>query len=262
MSEVLTINNTGLPVWLYNNINKYCPECGAPLFDDGPTDSDGNVQYTQRYCANPYCPGHMAEKIAYMATKLGIPGVKGATALSMIKLRGLKSHLEAIPYWYQDSKPPALYLWEIADIAQVYGLQNKWRELLSGCNSFKEFYDSYPCMTQDLIDCKPILLKAESYFEVKPALSKRIINIMMTGSIDGYSNRKDFVTYLNDKVGKYIQIVEVGKRAHDVDFLVKEPYTVDHSKTGVAINNNIPIVSSAQFVWYLNQELQQLLHEK
>ena len=76
MSEILTINHHDLPNWLLDNLNKYCPECKAPLFDAGPEDEFGNTQYTQRYCANPYCPGHMAEKISYLATYLKIPGVK------------------------------------------------------------------------------------------------------------------------------------------------------------------------------------------
>ena len=179
----------------------------------------------------------------------------------MIRVRGLKHHLEAIPYWYQDGTRPCLYLWEVADVAQIYGMQSKWREILAGYKTFEEFYVNYPFMTQDLLSCKSELISAEKYFSIKPPLSKRIINIMMTGSIEGFSNRKDFVAYLNEKMGKYIQIVEVGKRASNVDFLVKEPYSVDHAKTGVAMENNIPIVSSAQFMYYLNDELKKLLEE-
>lgn len=245
----LTKYNENIPDWLNPYINKECPSCGAPLVDDGP-EENGVIKLTQRWCPNNYCPAHMSHKIVALANYLNIPNIGPATAEAMVRLRGLKSHLEAIPHM-TDGVKPEVYLWEVGIMAQLYGIANKWKELLLGYETFEDYFDKEPCVPYGVMVNKEYLIYAEKFFTLKKPLSKSVIKIMISGSIQGFSNKNDFVPWLNERLGQYIQVMDIGKRQNDVDYLVKEPFTADHSKTGIAIANGIPIVSSAEFVTIL-----------
>ena len=52
------------------------------------------------------------------------------------------------------------------------------------------------------------------------------------------------------------------KTVRDTYCLVKEPNTVDHEKTVIAINNNIPIMTSAKFVQLLQMMKEELMKEE
>lgn len=69
---------------------------------------------------------------------------------------------------------------------------------------------------------------------------------MLTGSFDGYRARADYIATMNAKYGEYIELVDIGKRKLDVDFLIKEPWTSDHEKSAIAEAYGIPVVSPAQ----------------
>ena len=255
----MTKYNQNIPDWLFPYVNKECPSCGGPLVDDGPLQYDGSFAMTQRYCPNPYCPGHMAQKIVNVAKYFNISGYGPATAEDMVRLYHLKSHLEAIPKLFSEGKP-TVYVWEVGILAQIYGISTKWKELLLGFYDFKEYFEQAKYVPPELLANKDYLIYAESFFNLKKPLSKKVIRIMISGSIEGFTNKHDFVPWLNEKVGQYIQIMEVGKRKTGVDFLVKEPYSADHAKTGVAIEAGIPIVSSKEFLQVILEILKSVEH--
>lgn len=240
--QMLTKYNHNIPDWLFPYMKKECPACGAPLVDDGP-----GIQLTQRWCPNAYCPRHMALKIVNIANYLGVPGYGPATAEDMVRLNNLKSHLQSVPLLMQGERPH-VYVWEVGIMAQIYGISNTWKELLLGYKSFEDYFARAQFIQPWMAQNKDYLLYAESFFDLKEPLSKKVIRIMISGSINGFSNKHDFVPWLNDRVGQHVQIMEVGKRKTGVDFLVKEPSSVDHAKTGVALEAGIPIVSSQEFL--------------
>lgn len=252
---IMTKYNLDIPDWLSLYMEKECPACGAPLVDDGPPNDTGGVLLTQRYCPNNYCPRHMAHKIVNVAKYLGIQGYGPATAEDMVRLNKLENHLQAIPLLMQGERP-RVYVWEVGIMAQIYGLSSKWKEILLGYKSFEEYFEKAKSIPNDLVLNKKYLMYAESFFDLKEPLSKRVIRIMISGSITGFSNKHDFVPWLNERVGQYLQIMEVGKRKTNVDFLVKEPTSVDHAKTGIALEAGIPIVSSKQFLVIILEMLQ------
>lgn len=242
----LTECNTEMPAWLYDNINKRCPHCGAHICDDGPV-VNGVMQLTQRYCINPRCPGHMAHKMDILAKRFGVKGFGPETALSLCKVNKYQNHLEILKKWFPDSKPK-VHLWEVGDLAMIYGFGGSWKELVLGYSSFEEFFKT-ATMIPEAIRCnEEYLLYCEQFFEVKPPLSKNVVNIMMTGSINGFSNRAQFVEAVNLTFGKYVQVIDVGKRVRGVSYLVKEQGTVDHSKSDLANANGIPIVTPIEFL--------------
>lgn len=245
--EQLTKYNHNIPDWLFPHMQKECTACGAPIVDAGNPDWTGKLILTQRYCPNPYCPKHMAMRIVNVASYLGAQGYGPATCESMVHMYNLKNHLEAIPYIVQGEKP-TVHLWEVGVMAQIYGLGNKWKEILLGYSSFEDFFANADFIPYGLDTYRDYLINAQNYFNIKAPLSKRVIRIMISGSINGFSNKHEFVPWLNDRIGKYLQVMEVGKRKSNVDFLVKEPTSVDHAKTALALEVGIPIVSSSEFL--------------
>lgn len=251
----LTINNKEMPRWLYDNINHTCPYCSFSLVDDGP-----NGQYTQRWCSNPACPGHLSNRMVILAKRLGVKGVGFHTALTFVQQHHLNNHLQILPIWFPSFKP-TVDLWEVGDLAMVYGFSGSWKELTLGKSSFQDFFETASDIPTILMQNRNYLLYCEGFFNVKPALSAKVVYIMMTGSIQGYSNRGDFIRALNSYYGSYIQVIDVGKRVRGVSFLIKEDYTVDHSKSDLARRNNIPIVTPRQFVAYIIMEVSKIEHQ-
>lgn len=243
----LTVNNTSMPKWLFDNINKYCPHCGAHLCDDGPTDDNGIMLLTQRYCINPRCPGHMAHKMNILAKRFNVKNFGPETALSLCKMNNYQNHLEILKKWFPNEKPK-VHLWEVGEMAMIYGYAGGWKEIVLGRKSFQDYFDNTPMIPSAIHVNKEYLMYCEKFFDVKPPLSKNVINIMMTGSIQGFTNRAMFVEAVNTTFGKYVQVVDVGKRVRGVSYLVKETGTVDHSKSDLARANGIPIVTPTEFL--------------
>lgn len=242
----LTAYNTDMPAWLFDNINKMCPHCGAHLMDDGPV-VNGVLQLTQRYCINPHCPGHLAHRMDILAKRFGVKGFGPETALSLCKAYKYKNHLEILKKWFPDSKPK-VHLWEVGDMSMIYGFSGSWKELVMGYHSFEEFFRMAMMIPPAIQYNKDYLFYCEKFFDIKEPLSKNVINIMMTGSISGFSNRSQFVEAINMTFGKYVQVIDVGKRIRNVSYLVKEEGTVDHSKSDLARAHDIPIVTPMEFL--------------
>lgn len=246
----LTQSNPNIPEWLRENINTSCPYCGTPLFD--------NDILTQRFCPNPSCPGHLAQRCDTICKYFNIKNVGPATALSMIKSKSLQNTYEFIREVFKGEKPE-VELWEVAKLGGIYGIDTKFRELLIGYSSFEEYFDTDPNVHPIMAEDRDYLIYGQQFFKIKRPLSKRVINVMMTGSIDGFTNRKDFIRKCNDTFGHRLQVIEVGKRATNVQYLIKEKTTVDHSKSALALKHGIPIVTPMEFLYlvkevYLNED--------
>jgi hypothetical protein len=251
---VLTEYNKSIPDWLYENINKQCPYCGAHIADDGPDGNNGQLLLTQRYCINPSCPGHLQHRIDILAKRFNVKGFGPETGLSFAKSYHYKNHLQILQVWFPDYKPK-IHLWEVGDLSMIYGLSGTWKEYTMGYRSFQEMFDNADYLPRIIRANKNYLFYCETFFDIKAPLSKDVVNIMISGSIDNFSNRKQFVETMNDTFGKWVQIIDVKKRISDVACLVKEPYSSDHEKTSLAESNGIPILSSREFIIKIAQKV-------
>lgn len=226
-----------IPDWLAERISTRC-KCGSPIYN--------NDNLTVRKCYNSKCPYHMAEKISDLAKYFHVKGVGAATALEYIKCYNLSSHLEILPYWFKDKKP-RVTLYEVAKLAMIMGHDKDMYELCNGHQSFEEVYATERNLPPWFIAYKDTLIAAESFFEIKPPLSKICLNVMMTGEVRGYPSRAMFINHLNDCYGQYVQIVDVGFRKTGVHALIKEESAAYHRKTQVAQERGIRIVTPAAF---------------
>ena len=235
-------NDTLIPEWLKNNIPLTCPYCGCDLVSNHDT---GVI--TELWCSNPICPEHLAYRMVYVAKYYGLKGFGPATCRDIIEMRGYTSHLEVLPTWF-DNKPEET-LSRIVDLACIrdVGITSIQADV-DKFASMEDFFTStvssnYPKLVQN----KEYLIDAQKYFTVKKPVVGKVIRVMATGNIEGYPNRDDFFTALNNRVGDKIHIIQTGVRKTGVLCLIKDPGTVDHTKSRVAKDCGIPIVTSKQF---------------
>ena len=230
-----------IPIWLDQHLKKTCA-CGYPI--------GNNTNLTVRRCLNPCCPYHMAQRVADLAKIMGVKGVGPAKALELVKNNGFKSHLEAIPIWFDEK--PEKYLHEIASLCMIDGMDKELKKYCDGYASFTHMFMNEDKLPMSIRVHKTIFLDAEQYFKIKPPLSKHVINIMITGEIYGMPSRTAFVNGLNDTYGQYFQIVDVGVRKTNVMCLIREKDTPYHNKTRIAEERNIPIVTPVEFIGILD----------
>ncbi|MDR1523282.1 MAG: hypothetical protein LBS29_04960 [Endomicrobium sp.] len=234
---IATERNEKIPSWLKLNIWLSCPYCGGDMVD--------NENLTVRKCSNNKCKGHMAEKINKLVKWFKIKNIGAKTALSYIEQYNLTSHIEIIPYLF--GQKPELYLWEIGELAMIQGYDKVWRKLTGPCRTMSEFLYSHYC-PQDLRHYADILLYVSTFFETRVPLVGKVVKVMISGSINNFNNRSDFIAAINKDYGNYVNVIDIGKRKTEVDYLIKEPHTKDHDKTKIALDNDIMIVSSLQFL--------------
>lgn len=233
---------TDLPDWVRENMQMECPYCGSLILDN----SDTGVT-TARWCANKRCPGHMQHKMVYVANYFHVKNFGPKTAHRYIVAHKCKNHLEIVADWFQGKKP----LVTLADVAVLacidgYGSTQANKELSQ--------YGSFNAYFANLVGANPLLrqnmdwlLECESYFTVKPPLAARQMLVMGTGSFNGFSSRDEYFAAINNAFGQFIHVIQTGKRKTGVSYLIKERNAVDHSKSQVARECGIPIVTPLEF---------------
>ena len=231
------------PKWAFDNMMLHCKYCGSYILDNSDT---GKV--TARWCANPKCPGHMMHRCKVLVDFFGVKGIGPETCLNLITGNNWTSHFDIIPFILKDKKP-RLSLSEIATLACIegYGATQAQKEL--DCfASFEDYFNSKGTKNELLLNNKDMLIDCQKYFEIKPPRSSTKLLVMGTGSFNGYSSREQYFNMLNDIFGQYVNIIQSGKRKTGICFLIKEPNAVDHSKSQIARENNIPIVTPDEFI--------------
>ena len=229
--------NENLPQWIKENISSVCPYCEGYFLD--------NDEFTLRKCSNAYCPGHLAHKMDKLLKSLGVKDFGPATALDYITQFHLTSHLQILKFFFPNK--PSIPLYKVGEYAMIHGIDKAWQTLVSGFSNMAEFTKSSRCPANLRANAE-YLNYVESFFNVEEPLEGQIINVMLSGSIDGYNNRRAFIGDLNQKYGHHVQLIDVGKRKTNVDYLIKEPWTVDHEKSNLAAQSGIPILSSKELV--------------
>ena len=241
---------TDVPDWVKNNWLTRCPQCGAYIADNSDTGST-----TARWCTNKSCPEHMSHKIKVMADYFKIAGMGPATAKRNIIGYDMKSPFEFIPLWFGEVKP-IVNLSDIAYLACIegYGKIQAVNDLSPYC-SFEQYFMLAYDISPKLLEYKDMLIDAQKYFNIKPPLSLNKIYVMGTGSFHGYSNRDEYFNMLNARYGQYIHVIQTGKRKTGVAYLIKEDDAVDHSKSRIAREYGIPIVSPADFITLIEKAI-------
>lgn len=255
----ITYYNEDIPDWLKPHMKIFC-ECGAPMCDDGPVDAYGKMALTQRWCMNPQCPYHMAQKVVMLADYFEVEGVGEKTAQDMVLGYKFHTHLQALPYWFQEK--PTVYLYEVAQLSYIYGVSKDWKDWLASYRSFEEYFEREPIIPWVALNNKEYLLECEKYFNIKKdVINANVVKVMITGSIHGFNSRSDFLEAVNQEFKDYFRVEDNKKTVRDTVCLIKEPESVDYSKTAIAQENNIPILNSKEFFGYLSSLREELKNE-
>ena len=247
---VISMYRSDLPEWVKDNMKMTCQYCGSYIADN----SDTGVT-TSRWCVNPHCPGHMAHKMKFVADFFGVKNFGPATALSYCNSHKCKNHLEILKEWFKEEKP-LVSLADVATLACIEGYgETQAKKELNSFGSFSHYFANVYSPNNILLPYRDYLIECESYFNLKPPLSARKIYVMATGSFNGYNNRDEYFKQLNDAFGNVIQIIQTGKRKTGVSYLIKEKNAVDHSKSQIAKECGIPIVTPAEFFRMLDASI-------
>lgn len=240
---MISMCRSDLPDWAVKNMKMLCDYCGSYIADNSETGVT-----TARWCMNPKCPGHMMHKIALLADYFKVKGFGPETALSYIRQYKLESHFEIIPIWFGDTKP-FLSLSDIATLACIEGYGSIQAEKeVNSFRSFTEYFEAPGVKNILLTANKELLLSAEKYFDIKPPLSNRKMFVMGTGSFHGYNNREEYFRLIKDAFGQYVDVIQTGKRKTGISYLIKEDDAIDHSKSRIAKEQGIPVVTPTQFL--------------
>ena len=241
------------------------PGCGCPILN--------NLEMTKRRCSNYYCYGHMKYRANDMCKRLGIKDIGPETCYKILKSNHLESHFHLLPYILPEGVKPKIHLWEIADMACIPGISKKWEDILEGAKSFEDFF-SRPGIPRDIRVFKDNLITASKFFEIKPTLSSRVISVMITGSISGYSPRSKFIETCNDLFGQFVKI-KLGEKKQSHDYLITEniraiPFAKERlksnpylpassmSKMELAIYSSTPIKTPREFLITISELLEEI----
>lgn len=256
---ILTFDNENIPEWLKPHMQAFC-KCGGVMVDDGPINWDGTMRLTQRWCTNPHCPYHMAEKVQMLAKYFDVSGVGEKTALSLVKGYGFKNHLQALGFWFPVK--PEVYLYEVAELSYIYGVESKWKDWLAGYNNFTAYFSEEAYPAPIALENRKYLEECASYFRIKKdSISKSVLRVMLTGSLQGFSSRDVFLNAINEQYKDYFRVEDNKKTVRGTFCLIKEPNTTDYSKTQIAVLNDIPIYTSAKFIKLLAMMKEELDRE-
>lgn len=237
-----TLYNSKIPEWVKPYMKTQCDYCHSLLID--------NEEFTDRRCANPKCPGHMAYKIAETAKYFKVAGVGAKTALAYLNTHNCTNHLDILKTWFNSK--PRVTLSTVATLAQIngYGEITATKEL-SSYKSFEDYFTNCRNVNPLLAKYRDYLFECEKYFEVLPPLSRNQMIVMGTGAFHGYANREDYFELINKAFGQYVHVIQAGPRKTGVSYLLKETDAVDHRKSAIARECGIPIITPSEFVQLL-----------
>ncbi len=251
-----------MPLALAKALNWEC-SCGWAIVQ--------NDTGTIRRCANPYCPRHMAYRADYLFKYFRYMGVGPETAYKYILKHSLKSHFDLLdPKLYRRDYSKAgqllkgyakqereVYLYQIAELASLPGLQSAAADIFNGYTSFEQYFKL--CPRSDFTPYKDMLIDAQKYFKLRPVLSRFVYTVMISGSIEGFSSRENFIDFCNHKFGQFVFIKYSPHPLVSADALICDnqsgPIT---RKMEVALNSinygvRMPIITSRQFLSLLEE---------
>lgn len=242
---ILTMEDTALPQWVRDSIMMKCQCCGSPIasnHDAGPL--------TERWCSNPRCPEHMGYRLAYIAKYYNIKGFGPAAGKQYFSINQPDSVCQIVSTWFDT--PPTESLSVIANLACIkdFGVTTG-QKFLDKYSSFTEYFEKCPNVDPLLLQHRDELFTAEKYFNVRKPFTGENIYVMATGVIHGYSNRDMFFQDINELVGEKVHVIQTGARKTGVTCLIKEEDAVDHRKSRIAKECNIPIYTSKQFLEFI-----------
>ena len=245
-----------IPDWLKENLETKCPYCGSE-YQVGF--SPNGLRVTKHFCPNPKCPATIAMKMSHMWTILKVPNIKFKRSLDLVRTHHLTNHLDAIPL-IVESKPvisPAVFM----RLNCIPGIDSAWDSICKDKTSIKDILESYEVRGKLTEEDKEEILRCTELFDIRfPEKQKHeceiTIAIMITGGVNGFSNREDFPRAINSYYeGRVNCIYYKSKRCTNVSALIKEEGSPTTGKVRTAVEHGIPILTPGQLLVWINNQL-------
>jgi NAD-dependent DNA ligase len=243
-----------IPADILEYIPEKCPVCGAEVeFTD---------TLKQIYCTNSRCPSKVAARLESMAKSMKVDGWGESTCLKVCQAFGLVSPYSIFAVGEQglrcpdvadfDKKMAAISdmskrkvrLWEVVKLAGIPSIETTAFKIFDGFSSITEAFEciekyQVPFIADrlgiknadssvmavnvynTLIEYKEELLFGETQFDVIIPTGETIV-IAITGSVDGFRNKSDFVDFLNERYDGVFNIVQVNSVTSKVNILISD----------------------------------------
>lgn len=241
-----------LPDYLKEGLNSHCQYCGYEMENYYNDD----YRCTNRRCSNPLCSGAMAAKGAFMLKLLGYKGAGFASCLKAIEEHALKSHVRLLRVL---TDTPTISLQEYLRIHCFPGVDSEWEKICQTLSLYNldELFERYDGKHKQLLednkellysnlDCVKLTERPKGFTTQAPV---KYLNIMITGTPNGFDNKDHFINTMNAALhGKIVILHQKTKRMTGVDFLIREPGSTTRGKYDAALRGGIPIVTSKEFV--------------
>lgn len=251
-----------------------CDVCGAPLIY--------NKALTTLKCSNAKCYGQIAAKAAAMASDLGYKGLGYSTMLKLAKTFKPNDHLDLfskkfiskyntnslmISKFIQYTQVPQIIdFYKIFKYLYLSNIQEDWSKIVGTCKSIEEvlhtnFPDKYSNLEVKLMKYHILKLYKIMYlFSPIYKESNNILELMITGSINNFSSKNEFINSLNTRYHKLCYFKQVGKKK-SANMCICD--TIDsngnpissHEKFLIAKESGIPIVTSKTLIKILEVKL-------
>lgn len=269
---------------VYESLPKTCSYCESELL------VSENLKHFR--CSNDKCPGHFAAKLENFFEEFQIKGFGRAKCEDIIINNGLTEIYqifiltpEQMCSWnnpdvkYEDwlkirSITLGVYpLWKVIKSLGLYRIDNLAKDIFMSYDNIVKFYEdlmehgesliaqkigkkegklSY-IIYEELLNNLGAVVNALRFFNIQPAIQK-VIKIAITGGVNGWGSKDEFVAYLNGLAkGKfYIDRADSVTKATEV-VIAESPS--GSSKYRKAIQYGIPIMSSLEFEQYIKSLL-------
>lgn len=252
-----------IPDWLKAELEEDCPFCGAK-YEIGYSPNGQRV--TSHYCPNRECPATVATKMALMWDILGVDGIKYGKSMALVKSKGIKKHLDAIPYVIKEK--PEIPVSTFMRINFIEGIDEAWNSICNDKTSLGEILSTREARKfikhQELEDLKEGVKYFNLVFPAKmkydPILS---ISVMMTGDIMGLPNREYLIHALNQKYKGLLRLgYSKSTRRTGMFALVKEEESAVTGKVRTAKECGIPIMTPNEFIIKIDEMIRERLGDK
>lgn len=256
--------DNNLPSWLKDNLVSNCGTCGSPIENFYNKEN----RCTARRCSNPICPSTLAARIVALVPMLGWTGIGPETAMTMVISNKLTNHMQAIPL--VEKELPEVPITKFLKMCLIQGMQDKWDSVGNDYESVEQFIETYRGYYSDLVKLnKDYLLECSKYVRIKQNKGATFKydavltgNVMITGSIDGFPSKEDYLLGLAAITEGMARFTLVGKRKTNVMALIKEEGSDFSGKYQVAVENNIPIYTSAEFTQFVLTKLMDIIKSR
>lgn len=269
-------------------IPKQCDECGAELY---LTES-----LKQLYCSNRFCPTKVAARLESMAKMMKADGWGESACLAAVKYFGLKSPYQVFLLEGRECNEIAAFskkideicnperrrikLWEVVKYANIPSIDTVAFKIFDGYESIEAAFDDIEengvafiadklglrnaetgvmavNIYNTLIEYKDELMFGEEVFDIYNPEGEKMY-IAITGGVYGFSNKSEFINYINSRFAGKVNAMLMNSVTKEVDVLVADGDTSSNKfKKAMKLSENggkIMITSSDGLIEYLENK--------